>query len=72
MTGTTITYSPVLINVANITKIILSVITTHVKTFALVKTLKHQSPQVKRHRNIGNDGWGLKKRRWRRYIEYHL
>ena len=44
MTGTTITYSPVLINVANITKIILSVITTHVKTFARVKTLKHQSP----------------------------
>ena len=36
--------------------------------------LKHlkKSTQVKRHRNIGNGGWGLKKRRWRRYIEYHL
>ena len=62
----------VLRNVANIATIILSVKTTHVKTFARVKTLKHQSPKVKRHRNIGNGGWGLKKRRWRRYIEYHL
>ena len=72
MTGTTFSYSSVLRNVANIATIILSVKTTHVKTFARVTTLKHQSPKVKRHRNIGNGGWGLKKRRWRRYIENHL
>ena len=69
---TIIPYSSVFRNVANIATIILIVITTHIKTFARVKTLKHQSLQVKRHRNIGNGGWGLKKRRWRRYIEYHL
>ena len=36
-------------------------ITTYVKTISRVKTLKDQSPHVKRHRNIGNGGWGLKK-----------
>ena len=72
MTGTSNTYSSVLRNVANIAKITLSVITTYAKTIARVKILKHQSPRVKRHRNIGNGGWGLKKRRWRRHIEYHL
>ena len=48
MTGTTFSYSSVLRNVANIATIILSVKTTHVKTFARVKTLKHPSPKVKR------------------------
>ena len=72
MTGTSNPYSSVLRNVANIATITLSLITTHVKTISLVKTLRHPSPLVKRHRNIGNGGWGLKKRRWRRYIEYHL
>ena len=72
MTGTSNAYSYVLRNVANIATTILSVITTHVKTISRVKTLKHQSLHVKRHRNIGNGVWGLKKRRWRRYIEYHL
>ena len=60
MTGTSNTYSSVLRNVANIAKITLSVITTYAKTIARVKILKHQSPRVKRHRNIGNGGWGLK------------
>ena len=55
----------------SVATITLSLITTHVKTLSRVKTLK-QSPHVKRHRSIGNGGWGLKKRRWRRYIEYHL
>ena len=72
MTGTSNAYSSVLRNVANIATITLSLITIHVKTILLVKTLKHPSPHVKRHRNIGNGGWGLKKRGWRRYIEYHL
>ena len=72
MTGTSNTSSSVLRNVANIATITISVITTHVKTVSRVKTLKHQCPRVKRHRNIGNGWWGLKKRRWRRYIEYHL
>ena len=27
----------------------------------MAETLKHPSPHVKRHRNIGNGGWGLKK-----------
>ena len=73
MAGTSNTYSSVLRNVANIaTIILLSVITTHLKTISHVKTLKHQSPYEKRHKNIGNGGLGLKKRRWRRYIEYHL
>ena len=71
MIGTSNPYSSVLRNVANIATITLSLITTHVKTISRVKTLKH-SPHVKRFRNIGNGGWGLKKRRWRRYIEYHL
>ena len=30
------------------------------------------SPPRKRREDIGNGGWGLKKRRWRRYIEYLL
>ena len=68
MTGTSNTYTSVLRNVANIAKIILTVITTHVKTISRVETLKHQSPHVKRHRNIGNGGRGLKWRRWRLYI----
>ena len=72
MTGTSNEYSSALRNVANIATITLSLITTHVKTISRVKTLKHQSPHVKRYRNIGNGGWGLKKRRWRRHIEYHL
>ena len=73
MAGTSNTYSSVLRNVANIaTIILLSVITTHLKTISHVKTLKHQSTYEKRHKNIGNGGLGLKKRRWRRYIEYHL
>ena len=72
MTGTSNTCSSVLRNVANILTIIFSIITTHLKTISRVKTLKHQSHHVKRHKNIGNGGWGLKKRRWRRYIEYHL
>ena len=61
MTGTSNAYSSVFRNVANIATITLSIITTHVTTISLVKTLKHQSPHVKRHRNIGNGGWGLKK-----------
>ena len=61
MTGTSNAYSSVLRNVANIATITLSLITTHVKTISRVKTLKHQSPHVKRYRNIGNGGWGLKK-----------
>ena len=72
MTGTSNAYSSVLINVANIATITLSQITTHVKTISRVKTLTHPSLHAKRHRNIGNGGWGLKKRLWRRYIEYHL
>ena len=60
MTGTSNAYSSVLRNVANIATITLSLITTHVKTISRVKTLKHQSPHVKRYRNIGNGGWGLK------------
>ena len=72
MTGISNTYSSVLRNVGNIIKLILSLMTTQLKTIAGVKTLKHLSPPRKRHRNIGNGGWGLKKRRWRRYIEYHL
>ena len=47
-------YSSVLRNVANIAKITLNLITTHVKPISLVKTLKHQSPHVKRYRNILN------------------
>ena len=50
MTGTSNAYSSVLRNVANIATITLSLITTHVKTISRVKTLKHQSPHVKRHR----------------------
>ena len=61
MTGTSNAYSSVLRNVANIATITLSLITIHVRTILHVKTLKHQSPRVKRHRNIGNGGWGLKK-----------
>ena len=59
--GTSNAYSSVLRNVANIATITLSLITTHVRTISRVKTLKHQTPRVKRHRNIGNDEWGLKK-----------
>ena len=36
------------------------------------KKLKHQSPHVKRHKNIGSGGLGLKNRRWRRHTEYRL
>ena len=61
MAGTSNAYSSVLRNVANIATIILSLKNTHVKTIPLVKTLKHPSHHVKRHRNIGNGGWGLKK-----------
>ena len=61
MTGTSNAYIFVLRNVANIATIILSQITTHLKTISRVKTLKHESSHVKRHRNIGNGGWGLKK-----------
>ena len=62
MTGTSNAYSSVLRNLANIAKNTLSLITTYVRTISCVKTLKHQSPRVKRHMNIGNGGWGLKKR----------
>ena len=72
MTGISNTYSSVLRNVGNIITIILSLITTQLKTIAGVKTLKHLSPPRKRRENIGNGGWGLKKRLWRRQIEYHL
>ena len=72
MTGISNTYSSVLRNVGNIITIILSLITTQLKTIAGVKTLKHLSPPRKRRENIGNGGWGLKKRWWRRHIEYHL
>ena len=72
MTGISNAYSSVLRNVANIVTIILSLITTQLTTITHVKTLKHQSPQRKRRENIGNGGWGLKMRRWRRHIEYHL
>ena len=41
---------------------ILRVITTQLKTSARVKTLKHQSPHVKRHRNIANGELGLAKK----------
>ena len=58
MTGTSNAYSSVLRNVANIATITLSLITIHVRTILHVKTLKHQSPRVKRHRNIGNGGQG--------------
>ena len=54
MTGTSNAYSSVLRNVANIATVTLSLITTHVRTILRVKTLKHQSLRVKRHRNIGN------------------
>ena len=60
MTGTSNAYSSVLRNVANIATITLSLITTHVKTISRVKTLKHQSPHVKRYRNIGNHEEGIK------------
>ena len=72
MTGSSNTYSSVLRNVANSLTIILSLITTRLKTIARVKTLKHLSTPRKRCENIGTVGWGLKKRRWRRCIEYHL
>ena len=72
MTGISNTYSSVLRNVGNIITIILSLITTQLKTIAGVKTLKHLSPPRKRRENIGNGGWGLKKRWWRRHIKYHL
>ena len=72
MTGTSNAYIFVLKNVANIATIILSQITTHLKTISRVKTLKHESSHVKRHRNIGNGGWGLKKATVAPYIEYHL
>ena len=72
MTGISNAYSSVLRNVANNVTIILSLITTHLTTITGVKTLKHQSPPRKRRENIGNGGWGLKKRRWHRHIEYHL
>ena len=72
MTGISNTYSSALRNVGNIITIILSLITTQLKTIAGVKTLKHLSPARKRCENIGNGGWGLKKRRWRHHIEYHL
>ena len=61
MTGTLNAYSSVFRNVANIAIITLSLITTHVKTISRVKILKHQSPHVKRYRNIGNGEWDLKK-----------
>ena len=60
MTGISNTYSSVLRNVGNIITIILSLITTQLKTIAGVKTLKNLSPPRKRRENIGNDGWGLK------------
>ena len=72
MTGISNTYSSVLRNVGNIITIILSLITTQLKTIAGVKTLKYLSPPRKRRENIGNGRWGLKKRWWRRHIEYHL
>ena len=72
MTGISNTYSSVLRNVANIVTIIISLITTQLTTITRVKTLKHQSPPRKHHGNIGNGGWGLNKRQWRRHIEYHL
>ena len=72
MIGTSNPYSSALRNVGNIITIILSLITTQLKTIAVVKTLKHLSPARKRRENIGNGGWGLKKRRWRHHIEYHL
>ena len=72
MTGISNVYSSVLRNVANIVTIILRLITTQLTTITRVTTLKHQSPPRKRRENIGNGGWGLKKRRWRRHIEYHL
>ena len=72
MTGISNTYSSVLRNVGNIITIILSLITTQLKTIAGVKTFKHQSTPRKRSENIGNVGRGLKKRRWRHHIDYHL
>ena len=72
MTGLSNTYSSVLRNAANIVTIIVSLITTQLTMITRFKTLKHQSPPRKRCENIGNGGWGLKKRRWRRHIEYHL
>ena len=72
MTGIANTYGSVLRNVANIVTIIVRLITTQLKMIARVKTLKHLSPPHKRRENLGNGEWGLQKRRWRRYIEYHL
>ena len=61
MTGISNTYSSALRNVAHIVTINVSLITTQLKTIARVKTLKHSSPPRKRHENIGNGGWALKK-----------
>ena len=56
MTGISNTHSSVLRNVANIATIIVSLITTQLKTISRVKTLKHLSPPRKRRENIGNGG----------------